>query len=141
MNALVPSGVQTASGNSGSLTGHFEVLEAAVFILDVTAAGSLAGDTLDVYIQHSWDEGVSFDDFVHFAQILGNGGAKKRLAFWVLYGGSPSTPEKAPQDAALAAGVQQGPISPNWRVKWVIVNGGGTHSFTFSVNVQQWQSG
>lgn len=142
MNALVASGAQTASGNSGILTNHFEVLEAAVFILDVTVAGSLVGDTLNVYVQHSWDDGVSFDDFVSFTQILGNGGAKKLLGFWVLYGGAPSTPMKAPQDAALTAGtVQQGPISPAWRVKWVIGNGGGTHSFTFSVNVQQWQSG
>lgn len=140
MNVLQASGVQTASGNSGPLSNHFEVLEAAILILDVTVAGSVAGDTLDAYVQHSWDEGTSFDDFVHFTQVLGNGGAKKALGYWLVYGGSPTTPMKAPQDAALAVGVQQGPVGPTWRVKWVIVNGGGSHTFTFSVNVQQWQS-
>lgn len=139
MQLIVPSSAQTASGTgpSGNFIAHTEVLTGAVYILDVTAAGSNAGDTLDVYLQYSWDDGTSWDDFVHFAQILGNGGAKKRLAFWTLSSTAPSTPEKAPQDAALAVGVQLGPIGNTLRAKWVIVNGGGTHSFTFSIGVQQ----
>jgi hypothetical protein len=132
------SGAQAASGNSANFINHTEVLTAAIYVLDVTVAGSLAGDTLNVYVQHSWDEGTSWDDFVSFTQVLGNGGAKKFLAFWVLYGTAPSTPVKAPQDAALTAGtVQQGPLGMWLRAKWAIVNGGGTHSFTFSVGVQQ----
>lgn len=140
MQILLPSAVNTASGSgpSGNFIAHTEVLTSAIYILDVTAAASAAGDTLDVYLQHSWDDGVNWDDFVHFTQILGNGGAKKRLAFWSLYGTSPTTPEKAPQDAALGVGtVQQGPLGNTLRAKWVIVNGGGSHSFTFSVGVQQ----
>ncbi len=136
MQTLVASAAQSTSGNSGALNQHFELLSAAVFVLDVTAAASAAGDTLDVYVQHSWDEGASWDDFVHFTQVLGNGGAKKFLAFWSLFGGAPTTPLKAPQDGALAAGVQQGPVAATWRVKWVIA-GAGSHTFTFSVGVQQ----
>lgn len=142
MVILQASGAQTVSGNSGALpaASHFEAIEGGILVLDVTSAGSVAGDTLDVYVQHSWDDGTSFDDFVHFTQVLGNGGAKKFLAYWLIYGGSPTTPLKAPQDGALAVGVQQGPVGNIWRVKWTIVNGGGTHAFTFSVGVQQWQS-
>jgi len=137
MQLIQPSGAQTVSGISASFINHTEVLTAAIYVLDVTVAASAAGDTFDLYMQHSWDDGTSWDDFIHFTQILGNGGAKKRLAFWTIYGTAPSTPEKAPQDAAMAVGVQQGPIGNTLRAKWVIVNGGGSHSFTFSVGIQQ----
>jgi hypothetical protein len=137
---LVASAVRTASGDSGTLPvgSHFELLTNAVFTLDVTAASSAAGDTLNVYVQHSCDEGTTWDDFVSYTQVLGNGGAKKFLAFWAMNSTAPTTPIKAPQDGALTAGnVQQGPVCDGWRVKWVIVNGGGSHSFTFSVSVKQ----
>jgi hypothetical protein len=137
MQLIQPSGAQNASGTSAVFTSHTEVLTAAIYVLDVTAAGSLVGDTLNVYVQHSWDDGTSWDDFVSYTQVLGNGGAKKFLAFWALYGTAPSTPIKAPQDGALTAGtVQQGPVGNQLRVKWVIA-GGGTHTFTFSVGLQQ----
>lgn len=138
MQLIQQSAAQSASGTSAVFANHTEVLTAAIFILDVSAAGSLAGDLLNVYLQHSWDDGVSWDDFVSYTQVLGNGGAKKILAFWALYGTAPSTPMKAPQDAALTpASVQQGPLGNQLRAKWVIVNGGGTHAFTFSVGIQQ----
>lgn len=141
MQTLVASAARAASGNSGFLQQHFEVLEGGIFLLDVTAASALAGDTLNVYVQHAPDDGVGpiVDDFVSFTQVLGNGGAKRFLAYWLVYGGAPSTPMKTPQDAQLTAGqVQQGPISATWRVKWVIA---GTGSFTFSLSVEQWQAG
>jgi hypothetical protein len=85
---------------------------AALFVLNVTAAAAaVAGDTLDVWVQHSWDDGATRSSTTssHFTQVLGNGGAKRFFGYWILYGGSPSTPMKAPQDGALTAGqVQQG---------------------------------
>lgn len=51
----------------------------AVFVLDVTAAATAAGDTLDVYVDTSVD-GVTWINAVHFTQVLGNGGAKRELA-------------------------------------------------------------
>lgn len=137
MQLIQPSVAQPASGTSAVFAQHTEVLTAAIFILDVTVASSLAGDTLNVYVQHSWDEGTSWDDFISYTQVLGNGGAKKFLAFWALYGTAPTTPMKAPQDAALTPGqVQQGPLANQLRVKWVIA-GAGVHTFTFSVGIQQ----
>lgn len=139
MQIIEASSAKSASGASAvNFANHTEVLTAAIFVLDVTAAGSIAGDLLNVYVQHSVDDGASWDDFVSFTQVLGNGGVKKFLAFWALYGTAPSTPMKAPQDGALTAGqVQQGPIGNTLRVKWAIVNGGGTHLFTFSLGIQQ----
>ena len=127
---LLASAARTASGNGSAIT-YNRRLGAARFFLDVTAAASAVGDTLDVYIQSSLD-GVVWDDFVHFTQVLGNGGAKQFVASWIRTL-APTTAQRAPRDATLAAGVEQGPIGNQMRVKWVIVNGGGSHSFTFSL--------
>lgn len=96
-------------------------------------AATDATDTLDVYVQHSPDGGTTYDDFVHFTQVLGNGGAKKYIATW-FRDMAPETEMKAPADASLAAGVLQGPIGSTLRVKWVVVDSGNAdQSFTFKV--------
>lgn len=130
----------TSSGNSGSISPtRAELIRTAEFLLNVTAAATAAGDTLDVYIQSSIDGGTTWDDFVHFTQVLGNGGAKKFIAVWER-DLSPTSAVHAPQDAAIAAGVQQGPIGPTWRVKWVIVSA-SSPQFTFTVSAQAVVSG
>jgi len=135
---LVASGAKTASGNSGSLTpfgSKVGKLKAAIFQLAVSAAATESGDLLDVYVQHSPDDGTTWDDFIHFTQVLGNGGAKKYIATW-LRDVTPESEIKAPADAALAAGVLQGPIAPLLRVKWVIVDASTQNaSFTLSLVV------
>lgn len=135
---LVASAARTESGNSGSLT-PFRAdrgIKALIFLLTVSAAATESGDTLDVYVQHSPDDGTTWDDFIHFTQVLGNGGAKKFIATWYR-DVTPESELKAPADAALAAGVLQGPISQALRVKWVIVDTSTANaSFTFSVSVQ-----
>src|SRR3954462_5183744 len=47
-----------------------------VFVLDVSAAATDVGDTLDIKVQTTLD-GTNFFDAVYFTQILGNGGAKR----------------------------------------------------------------
>lgn len=56
-----------------------EIYEQLNVMLDVTAAGTDVGDTLDVYIDTSFDGGTSFINIGHYTQVLGNGGAKKFL--------------------------------------------------------------
>jgi len=134
MGTLLASAARTASGTA-VLTGDMTLLDAAAFLLDVTAAATEVDDTLDVYLQHSPDDGTNYDDFIHFTQILGNGGVKQIIAEW---SGEQVVESEihALADAALAAGVLQGPKSGKWRLKWVIVNpGGGAASFTFSVSM------
>lgn len=48
--------------------------------LDVTAAATDVGDTLDVYIDMSIDGGTKWNNVIHFTQVLGNGGAKTFVA-------------------------------------------------------------
>lgn len=116
---------------------HFEQIVAATFLLNVTVAATGAGDTLDVYVQHSIDDGTNFDDFIHFTQVLGNGGAKKLRAQWLMYGGSPTVPLGPYLDATMAAGVNQGPIGGFWRTKLVVV--GGTAAFTFTLSCAEFE--
>lgn len=137
MTTIVASAARTASGASSALAmTNVESLRYARFVLDVTAAGTLAADTLDVFVQQSIDGGVTYDDVVHFTQVLGNGGAVKHIAEWQ----SNITPEAdlhAPADGTFAVGVRQGGLlTPPLRAKWTIVNGGGTHAFTFSITMQ-----
>ncbi len=139
---LVSSAARTSSSTASVELGESYAIEAAVFQLAVTAAATDVDDTLDVYVQQSVDGGTTWDDFVHFTQVLGNGGAKVFLASWQRQV-APESELKAPADAALAAGVLQGPVSPQWRVKWVVVDSNGVGgpadgdvSFTFSVTAQ-----
>jgi hypothetical protein len=107
-------------------------VEWAEFLLNVTAAATAAGDTLDVYVQASSDGGTTWDDLLHFTSVLGNGGAKKYLVRWQGMI-APTTAQAAPQDAALSAGVAQGPHGNLWSVKWVIVSA-SSPSFSFTVS-------
>lgn len=72
------SGAQTAS-TTGDTIRLPTAYKQAIFILDVTAAATASGDTLDVYVDFSPD-GTSWINAIHFTQVLGNGGAKKELA-------------------------------------------------------------
>jgi hypothetical protein len=133
---LLASAARTASGNSGALNPfpRLKSVKALVVQLTVSAAATEAGDTLDVYLQHSPDGGTTWDDFAHFTQVLGNGGAKKFIITWYR-DVTPESELKPPADGSLAVGVLQGPIAPTLRVKWVIVDASTVNaSFTFKVD-------
>lgn len=117
----------SASFDSGGL------VRRALFQLDVTLADTDAGDTLDVYIQHSPDGGTTWFDFVHFAQFLGTSAAAKRMAEW--HGDQKhSADEYAPATETLGAGVvKHGPIASLWRVRSVVVDADADASFSFTV--------
>ena len=130
---ILPSAARTSSGTAAVTaldSERLRVLRGAVFLLVVSAAALVAGDTLDVYLQDSPDAGTTYDDAIHFTQVLGNGGAKMFRATW-LADLAPATAQRPLSDAAMAAGVLQGPLAPPWRFKWVIA--GVSPSFTFSV--------
>lgn len=83
-------------------------------LLDVTAAATDAGDTLDVLVDVSID-GQTWVNVIHFTQVVGNGGAVKYFA---------STPD-------AGAGVEEAVTSD--------VSAGGTPRVTFGrfVRVRQ----
>lgn len=137
---LLAAAARTASGTSTAVQIQPPLakwLAGAALHLNVTAAATEVGDTLDVYVQHSLDGGTTFTDFVHFTQVVGNATEPiDHFAHWVALM-TPTAAMHTTEDAALAVGVKQGPIGSVWRVKWVVAAATttGNESFTFGVYV------
>lgn len=76
-------GTTTARGAAASTGVAYPNLlakcDVAVFMCQLTAAATEAGDTLDVFIDLSLDL-VTWFNGIHFTQMLGNGGAKTFVA-------------------------------------------------------------
>lgn len=70
--------------------------------LDVTAAATDVGDTLDVFVDMSIDGGTKWNNIIHFTQVLGNGGAKTFVA--VIKNDNPGATAVFPTTSDLAAG-------------------------------------
>lgn len=79
---LRASGAQTATPGTetGDAVKFQRIYAEGIFILDVTALADDVDDTLDVYIDTSYDGGISWVNIIHFTQVLGNGTAKKEVA-------------------------------------------------------------
>jgi hypothetical protein len=67
------AGAGTATGDPVKL---FRAFKEMVVQLKVTDAATAAGDTLDVYVDTSFDGGTTWVNIGHFTQVLGDGGAK-----------------------------------------------------------------
>lgn len=107
----------------------------AEFVLDVTAAATAADDTLDVYIDFSPDQGLTWINAIHFTQVLGNGGAKKELAKITANTGlaTATAPLNIAADASSGA-VRNISLFENVRYRAVIVDADTDNaSFTYSL--------
>jgi len=102
-------------------------------ILDVTAAATDATDTLDVYVDTSFDGGASFVNIGHFTQVLGNGGAKKFIMGFKAAPIAASNCVAFTADQAAGAALQMG-FGDRIRVRSVTVDASTQNaSFTYSV--------
>lgn len=135
MAVLLASAARTESGVQ-VFTQDMSMYHSALLEFACTAADTEAGDTLDVYVQHSIDGGTTWDDFIHFTQVIGTTSVPfRRMVAWA---DTPAESELwTAQDAAMSVGVLQGPKGPKWRVKWVIVDVATLEnvSFTFGVTI------
>ena len=103
-----------------------------VFLLDLTAAANLVGDTLDVFIDALAPTGATWLNAAHFPQCLGNGGAKKYFA--ILDAANPGTAcFDVTADAAVNT-VRPALFGSDFRGRYTVA-GGGAQSFTFSLRV------
>lgn len=126
---LEASSAKTAT-SAGNAAQYFVADRNVLLQLDVTAAATEAGDTLDVFVQTTVD-GTNWVDVAHFTQVLGNGGAKRH--FMKL---NVTEPQATWENAtALAAGSVRHFAGVRWRCRWVIVDVAtlANQSFTFSV--------
>lgn len=129
--------VLKASGEvePGSVTGDAvklqKVFEQATFVLNVTEAATGVDDTLDVYIDTSYDGGTTWVNVAHFTQVLGNGGAQE-FAINI-------TNKNANAEIDVAADATEGVVralalGDRVRYRSVVVDAAGDDTaFTFSV--------
>jgi hypothetical protein len=132
---LAALAARTAGGAGAELAGLGEWDRASV-VLDVTAAGTEYGDTLNVYVQSSFD-GATWYDVAAFEQVHGNEGAQRYLKRLSSVGGTPVPDAMPMKDGGLLAGTTFPCFSPDrLRVKWVIGDAGTDDAaFTFGAVV------
>lgn len=105
------------------------MVNAIAFMLEVTAAATDAGDTLDVAVQTLLDGDDQWVDVVAFTQCLGNGGAKRHVGK-IVAGVAETMFETG---TALAAGSIRNLLGDSWRVKYTQVDADSDGAFTFNV--------
>lgn len=131
---LVASAAQTASstGEPSVTLPTIDVLAAVAFTLDVTAAATTTGDTLNLAVQTKLD-GTKWTDIVRFTLVLGDGGAVRHIEKIVV----DLAEAGFEVGSALAAGVVRNLLGDEYRVIWTIVDETADDaSFTFSVHAQ-----
>jgi len=131
---LHATGAEVATG-TGSVVAELPAkARAIVAAFDLTAVGTLVGDTFDLYVQTKLEQSGTdvWVDVIHFVQSLGNGGVL-RYYDKIVAALDQATFEDGD---ALGAGAKRHLFGSEWRCRWVIVDGGGTHSFTFTCTLQ-----
>ena len=128
LRASAATAVGAISGTTGSAVYLPRPENGITFILDVTAAATDVGDTLDITIQTIID-GTNWVDVCAFTQVLGNGGAKRHIGKI-----STATAQAMYEVAtALTAGNIRHIFGDAWRVKTTQVDADSDASFTFAV--------
>lgn len=136
---LKSSSAQTES-TTGDLVrlsdyGDAQAFRSILLHLDLTAAATQAGDTLDVYVDMCADaNNPVWINVVHFTQILGNGGAKEEVA--KISSGELNDPDAVLSVAsdASAGVVRNVGIMPNIRYRSAITDTSTDDaSFTYSL--------
>jgi len=118
-----------AASATGTGVSFRQAWSEATITLDVTAAATLVGDTLNVYIDALVDGGSKWVNIGAFTQVLGNGGAKT----FVMAIGKDNPGATAVYDVtanATAGATRQIGIGTQLRSRSVIA---GTGTFTYSV--------
>lgn len=132
---LLASAEHTVEANAAGPSVKVPDVEKALIVLDVTASATDAADVLDVFIDVSWDNGISWFNAIHFAQQAGNGAAKKELAALSANADATDPDATLAITADAAAGVLRQPLlGPLMRVRSTVVRDTGTdEAHTFSV--------
>jgi hypothetical protein len=130
VRTVLASTTETETGTQSGAVYLPDAPNGYLFVLDVTAAATDAGDTLDVSVETALD-GTNYVPAVAFTQATGNGGAVRHVAKV-----SASTAQAMFEaSTSLSAGSVRHIIGDLWRVKWTIADASTDNaSFTFSVS-------
>lgn len=138
--SLLASAEHTEEANALGDSVKIPDVQRMLVLLDVTASATDAADTLDVFVDISWDNGVSWLNAIHFTQVAGNASAIKFLAALSseVNATDPDADLNVTGDAS--AGVLRQPLlGPLARVRSTVVRDTGTdeaHTFSVTAYVQ-----
>ena len=131
IETLKASGAVAAGSVTGDAVKLQKVYQQATIILNVTAAATEVDDTLDVYLDTSYDGGTTWVNIAHFTQVLGNGGAKEFAVN--IINKNPVAEIDVAADAA-AGTIRALALGDRIRYRSVAVDAGGVAaSFTFGL--------
>jgi hypothetical protein len=119
----------TVTGDAERLHRHFQEL---IVQLIVSAAGTDASDTLDVYVDTTFDGGSKWVNIGHFTQVLGNGGAKTYVMSFCNANPGASAVVDVSSNASAGATRQIG-FGDQIRYRGVMVDADANGSFTYQV--------
>jgi len=103
----------------------------ACFLLDVTASGGHAGDTLDVYVDVLGPDGTTWLNAVHFTQIAGNSAA---IQHYAILDSTNTAATTFNVTSDCAAGVTKPYLfGSQIRPRWTMVDAGTVGSVTWSL--------
>ena len=128
----------TASGNGDAVQIPGNV-RGVIGHLDFTDSGSNVLDLLDVYIQ-TWlpmpgcTPAGRWVDVMHFTQLTGTT-ATDIYEYMKVNAGQAQAAFETVAGGALAGAAIRNIIGEQWRARWVVFDGGGTHTFTFKVHL------
>jgi hypothetical protein len=125
-----------AQATAGTVTGTAIALQQAFkemsVQLIVSAAGTDAADTLDAYIDTSFDGGTTWVNVGHFTQVLGNGGAKTFVMSFCNANPGATAVVNVTSDASAGATRQIG-FGSQIRYRGVMVDADANGSFTYEL--------
>lgn len=130
---LFASGARTVGANqAGTAVNLAGERSRFIFLLNITASATDAGDTLDVYVDFSLD-GSTYYNAVHFTQQAGTGAAGKEIA--VVCPEDPGALAINVTSDAASGVVRPAIFGPYLRGRYTVVEfaGVGAASHTFSL--------
>lgn len=128
---LKASAAVTAGSVAGDTVKLQKAYQQATIVLNVTAAATEVDDTLDVYIDTSYDGGTTWVNIGHYTQVLGNGGAKEFAIN--ITNKNPVAEIDVAADAA-AGTIRALALGDRIRYRSTVVDAGGSAaSFTFGL--------
>ena len=125
-------GSETGTAGNGGLIKLQQLFRQFVFELDVTALADDVDDTLDVYIDTSYDGGTKWVNVGHFTQVLGNAAAQRHL---MSISSDVHTEENVTGDAASGV-IRTIPIGDRVRYRATVVDPTGADAtITYSIGM------
>lgn len=88
LTATSPAAPGTGLGTSNVIISKLDEYESLLIVPSLIGA---TGGTLDVFIQHSYDEGNNWVDYIHFAQLAAGAAASKQFVSVSKFGGQVVT--------------------------------------------------